>query len=71
MIEKLSKQLIEKFVSEFNKEDNKNKLNQEILNPIFKSFSDKIYPYISLLFIIYSLNLIIIIAILILVIIKK
>lgn len=71
MIEKLSKQLIEKFVSEFNKEDNKNKLNQEILNPIFKSFSDKIYPYISLLFIIYSLNLIIIIAILVLVIIKK
>jgi hypothetical protein len=71
MIEKLTKQLIEKMVCEFNKEDNQNKLNQEILNPIFKSFSDKIYPYISLLFIIYSLNLIIIIAILVLVIIKK
>ena len=71
MIEKLTKQLIEKFICEFNKEDNKKKLNEEILNPIFKSFSDKIYPYISLLFIIYSLNLIIIIAILVLVIIKK
>jgi hypothetical protein len=71
MIEKISKQIIEKMVNEFNREDNQKKLNNELLNPIFKTFTDRIYPYISLLFIIYSINLIIIIAILVLVIIKK
>ena len=71
MIDKISKQIIEKMVNEFNKEDNQKKLNNELLNPIFKTFTDRIYPYISLLFIIYSINLIIIIAILVLVIIKK
>lgn len=71
MIEKLTKQLINKLIVEFKKEENKNKLNEELFNPVLKLLTNKIYPYISLLFIVYSLNLIIIISILILVIIKK
>ena len=38
---------------------------------IFSEFSDKIYPYISILFLMYSLNLILIIVILFLIIIRK
>ena len=71
MIDKLTKQLINKLILEFNKEENKQKLNEELFNPVLKIFTDKIYPYISLLFIVYSINLIIIISILVLVIIKK
>jgi len=71
MIDKLTKQLISKLILEFNKEENKQKLNEELFNPVLKIFTDKIYPYISLLFIVYSINLIIIISILVLVIIKK
>ena len=71
MIDKLTKQLINKLILEFNKEENKQKLNEELFNPVLKIFTNKIYPYISLLFIVYSINLIIIISILVLVIIKK
>ena len=71
MIDKLTKQLIDKIIIEFKKEENKDKINNELFNPVLKIFTNRIYPYISLLFIIYSLNLIIIIAILIIVIVKK
>ena len=71
MIDKLTKQLINKLILEFNKEENKQKINEELFNPVLKIFTNKIYPYISLLFIIYTINLIIIISILVLVIIKK
>ena len=68
MLDKITKDFINKIIIEINKEDNKNKLENEILKPILQSFSDKIYPYVSLLFIMYSLNLILIIIILILII---
>ena len=68
MLDKITKDFINKIIIEINKEDNKNKLENEILKPIFQSFSDKIYPYVSLLFIMYSLNLVLIIIILILII---
>ena len=71
MIDKLTKQLIDKMINEFKKEENQTKLNDELFNPVLKIFTDRIYPYISLLFLIYSINLIIIIVILVLVILKK
>jgi hypothetical protein len=69
MLEKLTKDFINKIILEINKNENKIKLEKEIINPIFSTFADRIYPYVSLLFIMYSLNLILIIIILILIII--
>jgi|UniRef100_A0A6C0IXH1 hypothetical protein len=71
MIDKLTKDFIDKIVIEIKKDDNKKTLKEEILNPIFSEFSDKIYPYISILFIMYSLNLVLIIVILFLTILRK
>ena len=66
MIDKLTKDFINRLTIEISKEENKLKLEKEILNPILYIFSNKIYPYVSLLFIMYSINLILIIIVLIL-----
>ena len=68
MLEKLTKDFISKLIIEINKEENKTKLEQEVINPIFSNFANRIYPYVSLLFIMYSLNLILVIIVLILII---
>jgi hypothetical protein len=68
MLEKITKDFINKIIIEINKQENKDKLEKDIINPIFSNFAEKIYPYVSLLFIMYSLNLILIIIILILII---
>jgi hypothetical protein len=71
MFEKLTKDFINKIIIEINKKDNKEKLESQVINPIFINFAERIYPYVSLLFIMYSINLILIIIILILIIINK
>jgi len=68
MINKLTTDFINKLIQEINKEENREKLENEIISPIFSNFAERIYPYVSLLFIMYSLNLILIIIILILII---
>ena len=68
MIEKLTKDFICKLIIEINKPDNQFELETKLFNPILSNFANRIYPYVSLLFIIYSLNLILIITILILII---
>lgn len=68
MLEKLTKDLINKLIFEVNKPENKENLEKKIINPIFSNFAERIYPYVSLLFIMYSLNLILIIIVLILII---
>ncbi len=68
MIEKFTKDLLDKFIIQLNDDDNRKKLNNDILNPIFKEFSCKIYPYVSLLFIMYGLNLVLMIVTLVLII---
>jgi hypothetical protein len=68
MLDKLTKDFISKLVIEINKEENKTKLEQEVINPIFTNFANRIYPYVSLLFIMYSLNLILVIIVLVLII---
>ncbi len=66
MLDKLTRDFINKLIIEINKPDNKEKLEKEVINPVFANFADRIYPYVSLLFIMYSLNLILIIVILVL-----
>jgi hypothetical protein len=68
MLEKLVKDFIKKSVVEFKKQENKEVFEKEFISPLLKNFTDKIYPYISLLFIMYSLNLVLIIVVLILII---
>jgi len=68
MLEKLTKDFIHKIIIEINKPENKTKLEKEIINPVFSTFADRIYPYVSLLFIMYSLNLILMVIILVLII---
>ena len=70
-MENFTKNIIDKFICQLNKEENKKKINKDILNPIFKEFSNKIYPYVSLLFLMYILNLILVIIILTLILKKK
>ena len=71
MIDKLTKDFINKIIIELNKIENKERLEKEIINPVFCNFTDRIYPYVSLLFIMYILNLVLIIIILVLLINKK
>ena len=71
MIDKITRDFIDKMVIEVKKDDNRKKVKEEILNPILDEFTEKIYPYINMLFIMYSINLILIILILILTVFKK
>jgi len=70
MIKNISKNILNKIINEISIQENKDKINNEIIKPILTTFSEKIYPYVSLLFILYCVNLIIIITILILIITK-
>lgn len=64
MLEKITKDFISKLIIEINKEENKERLEKEIMNPLFCSLTNRIYPYVSLLFLMYSINIILIIIIL-------
>lgn len=69
MLDKLIKDFVKKTVIEIKKQENKDLIEKEIVDPVLKSFTDRIYPYVSLLFIMYCLNFILIIIILVLLII--
>lgn len=71
MINKLILDSLDKIIIELNKEGNKEKLEMKIINPILNNFTSKLFPYISLLFIMYSFNIILIISIIILIITKS
>lgn len=61
---KFIKKTLNKLLEEFNDEENKNKIYEEVITPIIDKFTEKIYPYVTLLFVMYTLNLVLIIAIL-------
>ena len=63
MIEKFTKNLLEKFIYQLNDETNKKKINEKILNPLFIEFYQRLSPYISILFIMYGFSLILTIVI--------
>jgi hypothetical protein len=71
MIDKITKDFISRLILEINKPENKVKIENDVISPIFSNFADRIYPYVSLLFIMYSLNLVLIIVILVLIILYK
>ena len=68
MIEKIIKDLFDKFLLEIKKEENQKKLEFDVLNPLLNHYTNKIYPYITLLMILYCINLFLIVVILVLII---
>jgi hypothetical protein len=68
MIEKIIKDFIDKFLLELKKEENQKKLEYEFLNPLLTHYTNKVYPYITLLMILYCVNLLLIVIILVLII---
>ena len=67
MLEKLTKDLINKFIYEIKKEENQQQIEFDIINPIFTKISKKIYPFVSSVLYMYVLNLILIIIIIVLI----
>ena len=59
MISKITNDIIEKFINEFNKEDNKKKIFNKLIEPITQHMLNKIYPYILISCILFSLTIII------------
>jgi len=65
MIDKITKNIIEKFQTEFNKDENQKKIKKEFFDPIINNIKKIIYPYVLFLFILCILNTITLIFILI------
>ena len=55
MIEKVSKSAIEYFVSEMSKEENKDRLKHQVVDPIFMYIINKVYPYVIISSVIFIL----------------
>ena len=71
MIDDIIIDLVNKIITYIKTPKIKKKIDKEIIDPLFVKIYNTIYPYVSLLFIMYILNLILIIIILILIILKK
>jgi hypothetical protein len=68
MAEKITKELLNRIITEIKKEENQKKIENDILNPILIKFSNKIYPYLKIVFSIFILNFILVLIIFILII---
>jgi len=71
MIYKITTELLNKCIYELKKEENKDKINTNIVSPIIDNLSSRLYPYVLTIFLMYILILILIISILILLICNK
>jgi len=71
MLDKITNTCLEKIILELNKPTNKEKLYNNVVNPLFINLSHKLLPYILFFFILFIFNLILIIVILILIIYNK
>ena len=67
MIDKIVHDFINKCIVEIKKENNKELVETQIINPWIKHFTNKIYPYVSLVFIMYCINIILMIIIILLI----
>ena len=63
MVEKITKDLLNRFITEIKKDENQKKLENDILNPILIKFTNKIYPYIKIVFTIFILNFLLVLII--------
>jgi hypothetical protein len=63
MAEKITKDLLNRIITEIKKEENQKKIEMDILNPILIKFSNKIYPYLKIVFSIFIVNFLLILII--------
>ncbi len=68
MAEKITKNLLNKIITELQKEENVKHIEIEILNPVLTALFKKIHPYLQLLFTILFLHFLLIISIIVLII---
>jgi len=71
MIDQITTQFLQKMAKEMKKDENQQIINDEIIKPIMKNISKKIYYWINILFFMYSIILILIVSILILILLNK
>lgn len=71
MLYKITGDLLNKCINELQKQENREKININIIDPIISNISDKIHPYMVTIFCMYILILILVILILIILIINK
>jgi hypothetical protein len=71
MFDKITKNFLKKISKEIKKAENQKIIQEDIIRPIMKNITTKIYPWVNLLFFMYSLILILIISILVLVLINR
>lgn len=64
MIEDFTKDLLERLSNEIRKEENKEKLNAEVISPLMESVLNMLYPWLTLLSILYCILLFLIVVIL-------
>ena len=56
IVKKLTKNIIGKLVEEFNNIDNREKIENQIVNPIIYYISNKIYPFFLIILLLIVLN---------------
>jgi len=71
MIEQLTQDFIKKIIEECKKEENKTKIENQIIQPIINSISYKIQPYILISFTLYMFIVALIASILIFIVINR
>ena len=70
-IKKLCEELVDKFITEFKDDNNMNKVKKDVLDPCVQYILKKIYPYILATCIIFTLILLMTMAILVILIFNK
>ena len=63
MIEKFTKEIIDKILHELNKEENKEKIYNLVIEPLMYFMIDKLYPYIFITATIFFLILLLLVII--------
>ena len=71
MMNKITNDILNKCIIEFNKDENRKKINIEIIEPIINDISNRLYPYMIIIFIMYILIIILIITVLFILIIRR
>ena len=71
MLQKLTSDILNKCINELKKEDNKTKINEHIVEPVISNLTERLYPYLIILFIMYILVIILVISILIIILFDK
>lgn len=61
MIDKLTMQIFDKIMKEINKDENKTFIENKFIEPLCENISNKIHPYMMIIFVSYILILILII----------